>query len=258
MPSGASHATSALSHVYSFPSMFISEAPIVAIFNPIDTMGPAHRGNQTLQQLAQGAAQNVMRRQKMRALLQQGARGAATGGTQPLRSSVQLRPTGVRGATLHSPVGAAGLGRGVSTGTNFVNPDGVTNESGGGYDYPSLADPNDPSQSASSITEGPMSSVPPPSGPNPGGGFAGSGDQSSTAAFIAGLAPNSSQWVDAVTQANANGGVLPSGYIAANSAPPTSGGQPADGANGAIHLGGGLYYDPVTDSVHGMPTNARR
>jgi len=38
------------------------------IFQPQNVMGPANRGN-VIQQLAQGAAQNVMRRQKMRALL---------------------------------------------------------------------------------------------------------------------------------------------------------------------------------------------
>ena len=40
-------------------------------------------------------------------------------------------------------------------------------------------------------------------------GFTGTPDQSTTAATIAGLPPNSPQWVAAVQAANANGGVLP-------------------------------------------------
>jgi hypothetical protein len=82
----------------------------MAIFQPIDVAGPARQGNQTLQKLAQSAAQNVMRRQHMRALLAQGARGAAggaVGGNTPFRSSTQLRPTGVH--TIPRPQKVAAL-----------------------------------------------------------------------------------------------------------------------------------------------------
>lgn len=201
----------------------------MAIFNPIDTMGPAHRGSQTLQQLAQTAAQNVMRRQRMRSLLQQGARSAA-GGAQPLRNSTLTRPTGVRGATMRNAVGNLG---GVSAGgTRFADPDGTINDGGGGYDYPSLPDPNDPSQSHSSTVPGSPghpgevgSPVIDPSTGQPGYGGA--------------------QWVNPGDGTTALGGPSGDPYHDTQPDPGTVGNQQM------IHLGGGLYYDPATDSVHG-------
>jgi hypothetical protein len=102
----------------------------MAIFQPVDMAGPAHRGG-TIQQLAQAAAQNVMRRQRMRSLLAQGAR-AGSGGTQPFRSSVQARPMGVRGSVLAD---VSGMGSKSQLISQMLAP-----SQRGGYDYPSLPD----------------------------------------------------------------------------------------------------------------------
>jgi hypothetical protein len=196
----------------------------MAIFQPVDVTGPANRGG-TIQQLAQGAAQNVLRRQRMRALLAQGARGAA-GGTQPFRSSLQARPMGVRGSVL------AGVGRAGSKSqliSQMLDPShrdgggfGQYGPGGGGYDYPSLPDPNDASQSRQSSDANPSL----PTTPAP----------ARAADPVAGV-------VGASGQAGGNNPLAPS-------VDPTS--VDTSGANGGlINLGGGLYYDPVTDAVHG-------
>jgi len=120
----------------------------MAIFNPIDVMGPAHRGAQ-IQQLAQNAAQNVMRRQKMRSLIAQGARGAAQAGAgQPINSSARMHPTSLRGLTL---AGAGMAAPGAQGGRGVGPSDGSLGAGGGGYDYPSLPSPADPMQSAHSL-----------------------------------------------------------------------------------------------------------
>jgi hypothetical protein len=232
--------------------VFISEAPIVAIFNPIDVQGPAHQGNQTLQKLAQGAAQNVLRRQKMRALLAQGARGAASavGGSTPFRSSMNAHPTGVRG--LPRPQGLAALLGGAGAhagGPSDARDGGMLGAGGGGYDYPSLPDPNDASQA-------------PAAGPSPAAP-AGAADavgapplNGATAQFNAGVGnigstPTIEEPPLNGATAQFNAGI---GNIGSNMAPaPTSSGS-AGSDNGLIHLGNGLYYDPVTDAVHGAPS----
>ena len=198
----------------------------MAIFQPIDPRGPAQRGNQTLQELAQSAAQNVIRRQRMRALLAQGARGAAggaVGGSNPFRSSLNARPTGLRGLPPHAQGQALGLGglHGNGNGNGQFDPNnaGVFSSGGGGYDYPSLPDPNDPSQA--------------PSGPT------------APAAEVAGTtAPGG---VSYATPAAAGSSVGTGQQSASDpSSVDTSG-----ASGGLINLGNGLFYDPVTDAVHG-------
>lgn len=205
----------------------------MSLFNPIDVQGPAHRGAQ-VQQLAQAAAQNVMRRQKMRSLLQQGARGAAQSGAgQSLQSSARQHPTGLRGATLRDPGfnrGSVSLPAGLlgaQTGDTFGSApmDGSQNASGGGVDYPSIPSPTDASQSPTSTMPDPTTFVPGPSGTpgvptNP-------------------LGSNGGNFLGAPPTGN-----VPSDSVPADSNQPTNANQP-------IHLGGGLYYDPLTDSVHG-------
>jgi hypothetical protein len=208
----------------------------VAIFQPVDMMGPAHRGPQ-IQALAQHAAKNVMMRSRMRALLQQGARGAAqAGGGQHLVSSMRARPMGLRGH--------AGPGGGVMSslasmlamnagGGNQNFPGGDQNESGGGFDFSSLADPNDPSQSASSTFPGAPT---PPVDTGAGTGFNPNGP---------GPTPVGSG-TDGAPLVN-NNPSAPNDVVAG---PDMGSGNAAPGT-GLIHLGGGMYYDPATDSVRG-------
>lgn len=223
--------------------MFVSEAPL-SIFQPVDPSGPAHQGNQTLQKLAQGAAQNVLRRQRMRALLAQGARGAAggsVGGSVPTRSSVNARPVGVRSRILDPGFNrpgannAGGLGHGNGNGLGDTGFGGVLGAGGGGYDYPSLPDPNDASQGAAA-THGPFSA--PPSGfgvdPSGPGNYIGADGSANT------LTPH-----DPTQMGDAGIGVS---TVTGTAIPGTH------AANGLLHLGNGLFYDPVNDAIHGAPT----
>lgn len=193
----------------------------MSLFNPVDVMGPAHRGAQ-VQHLAQTAAQNVMRRQKMRSLLARGASGAAQAGAgQQIHSSQRMHPTALHGLALRNPgaVGVPGLFGGPSPG---ARDDGSYGAGGGGYDYPSLPTPNDPMQSAASTMPDAVSQVP---GYNPN------------------LAPTP------VGTASDGTPLINNNPNATNDAI-----QPHDaGGNAPIHLGGGLYYDPITDSVRGGP-----
>jgi hypothetical protein len=186
----------------------------VSIFAPQNVMGPAHRGNM-VQQLAQNAAQNVMRRQKLKALLQNATgQGHAVGGGQPFRSSVMGHTTGVRGATFRpgqaAPFGSPG-------GASFLSAGGtmpVANyPDAGPQDLPSLPS-NDPAQSPSSTQPGPTTS---------------------------GLGPDGTYIGDAAYSAQ---------FPQDN---PDSGGaadSPALPGNGQlIPLGNGTFYDPATDTI---------
>jgi hypothetical protein len=194
----------------------------MAIFNPIDMMGPAHRGAQ-VQQLAQNAAQNVLRRQKMRALLAQGARGAAQAGAgQQINSSARMHPTGLRGLTLHGAGGLDMHGAPNGLGGNAFGNDGSMGNAGGGYDYPSIPAPVDPMQSAQSTVPGAVSQVPAPPAP--------SAQTAQTSASAPIVAPTTNPDGTQMSVGNDMGVHL---------------------ATDPIHLGGGLYYDPNTDTVTG-------
>lgn len=229
----------------------------MALFGTLNVAGPANRGNQ-IQQMAQNAAQNVMRRQKLQALLQQSAAGAAAhGGGQgiPMRGSNAGHPVGVRGATMHpaiNPDQLAAMAR--SAGQAGHMPDGsyggVFGQGGGGYDFGGVPNAADHNQSPQLLGPSPFQSVPtgppqaagdprPPVGafvsnPSiPGGGYINdnAGPTNQAAAPVAGPNPatavNTMQTADA-TQ-SASGGAV----------------------RGWVSLGNGLFYDPVNDIVRG-------
>lgn len=192
----------------------------MALFQPVNVMGPAHRGNQ-ISALAQNAAQNVMRRQKMKSLLRGGAAGARAGSAQQFQSSMRAHPQGVHGGTF----AASGTGDAMSRlaqmfaggDTPMQQSDPGMNPSGSGYDFPSITDHTDPSQSPGSTQPGPQIGNAIPQQP-PGLGAGGWTPPGTTYQGVGGLPI---------------GGALQGGtdYV-----------EP-------IHLGGGMYYDPATDTV---------
>jgi hypothetical protein len=198
----------------------------VSIFAPQNVMGPAHRGN-VIAQLAQTAAQNVMRRQKMKSLIQSTASRAGAGGAnQPFRGSTMGHSTGVRGAVMRpggagAAPGMAGLLQGMQgapTGGGFANyPDP------GPADMPSLPS-QDPTQAPGETAPGPVSAAPQPAAPQPD-----TTPQQAQAIYSGGGAVYS--------------GMLPNGTTT------------NDNMN-AIPLGNGLFYDPMTDSVMHSPGSA--
>jgi hypothetical protein len=210
------------------------------IFNPVDMMGPAHKSNQTLQQLAQAASQSVLRRQKMRNLISQGARGGAGAGPgmgQPFRSSLNGRPGGVKSSVLMRMLGGPGA-NGMSNGHGS---DGVFGNAGGGFDYPSLPAPasqRDPAQSFQSTTPnlvaqvpaappGPMQPTPPPPGvATPQSVAAQGGFATSSGSGYTLVGPDSKM----------------AGHVDTAS-PDVS----------MIHLGDGIFYDPNTDTIARHP-----
>src|SRR5690242_21066974 len=121
----------------------------------MNVMGPAHRGN-TIQALAQNAAQGVLRRQRMRQLLQQGAAAAGTGGagvSKLFRSSMDGHGLGTRGGIQRPGLSQQVIAQllrgsgGVATmpgGSTARQLGGAYAAGGGGYDFGSIADPNDP------------------------------------------------------------------------------------------------------------------
>jgi hypothetical protein len=204
----------------------------MAVFNPIDVMGPAHRPNQTLQQLAQGAAQNVMRRQRMRALLAGSARSAAGPGMgQPFRSSLNGRPGGVKSSVLMRMLGGQGNGGGVGNGHGN---DGVFGNGGGGFDYPSIPAPTDPAQSMQTTAPNTVAQVPSaPSAPSP--------TQPAPTPLGGTVGP--------VQQLN----LTPQALSQDVNTMQLSGGFDSSPSTDMVHLGGGVFYDPVTDTVARHP-----
>ena len=205
----------------------------MAIFSHVDMMGPAHRQNQ-VQALAQKAAQNVLRRQRLRKLIQAGAsaaqgQGGSTG--MPVRSSMMHPAPGVHGH------GRPNLAPNVlqqmiqGAGAPGAPMPGAVNPSGGGFDFNSIPDPTDPHQSPASLPDGA-----PKSGYGPSG--------------TSGIAPDGSYIGDQAYSAQ---------FPQDN---PDSGGAmdaPALPGNGQlIPLGGGLFYDPINDTVTGGSGNAIR
>lgn len=218
-----------------------------------------------LQQAAQTAAQNVMRRNKLRAMIGKTA-GAAGGG----------------GATMGSPIHAQNLGRPIGTAGGINRPGGVIgggqtlaqqlldamghattpgafNPTGGGADFTSVPDPNDGHQSPQTLpnqgvfpTPGQIPGTPPLTIPTPppgtpgytGGAAPAVGTQQPVGGAGAGAtSPGPSTGVPG---ALAGGGSFLGGAAGAI-------GSPAAGVGGGsmIPLGGGLFYDPHTDSVVG-------
>lgn len=190
---------------------------------PVNVMGPAHRGTQ-LAALAQTAAQNVMRRQRMRSLINNGASGARPPGLgQPLATA---------GRGLHTPGmptpghGVANAGSDMQSQLLAILSGGQYNPSGGGGDFGSL--PNtDPTQ-------------PHPQVGNPGGVM-----QPGAPALPPGTNPGgAAQWTSGAPSGGADnpgGGAQWAGTGPAAGTP----------SGGLIPLSGGLFYDPATDTVVG-------
>jgi hypothetical protein len=218
----------------------------VALFS-----GGAHPGV-NIQALAQNAAQNVLRRQRMRKLLQAGAAaaGAAGGGgvTRLMRSSMEGRGMGVRGHVQRPGFDAqtlAAMLRGAANqatlpgGGLSANLGGMFSMGGGGYDFGAIADPNDPSQSPRSIdpTQVTQNAVAP----------VGITDQN--------YGPPDNPYVPGSPgEPGINSG--PSQGTNINAGPVLPGGDPTNvalppGTHGWIPLGGGMFYDPVNDIVRG-------
>lgn len=202
----------------------------MAFMPPGGANGPA-----SIQQLAQNAAQNVLRRQRMKALLQAGAssaagEGSAMGGARPVHGSfaphtMQLNPGQFR-LPYQTLAGLAAGARGSHAG---FGTGGVIGGGGGGADFASLPNPHDHSQSPSSVI-GPQPTQPAPAPATPGGQgqILHVGESTNP---VGGSSPYDGQ-----------GPVLPG---AVNSSP----GVPT-GVNW-IPLGGGLFYDPENDLVRG-------
>lgn len=201
------------------------------IFAPQNVAGPANRGG-VIQQLAQGAAQNVMRRQKLKALLQTTAgQAAGSGAAQPFRASTMGHATGVRGAVMR-PAGAAHGGLALTQ---------LNGAGGGGVGVPGLAQYADPGQAdlpslpGNDPTQSPVSTAPipvmvPPDAPNGAGASYPTPQTAQAAASSPGAPgvtdPGSANFGDA---SGSGGNVTP----------------------GWIPLGGGVFYDPVNDIVRG-------
>lgn len=205
----------------------------MALFGTLNVAGPANRGA-TIQSLAQNAAQSVMRRQRLKALLQQATSAGAHGGPgTPFQSSLNGRAVGTRGSTIRPDIPSdalAGMAR--AAGHSGHMPGGVFGRGGGGFDFGAIPAPVDHSQSPASVGASPFHSAPiepAPNAPIVGGGFAHAG--SSAPAPTPGPAPS------------APGGAY-EGIQGAQGATPGN-------IHGWISIGGGLFYDPETDMVRG-------
>lgn len=199
----------------------------MSLFQPVNVTGPAHRGNQ-IAMLAQTAAHNVMRKQKMKSLLGKSARGAAgAGAAQAFQSALRAHPQGIHGHVQgRTDMGGDFLNPAVSqlaqiTGNGGNMADPGMNPSGSGYDFPSVPDNTDPSQSPASVQ------------PNIGDAIT-----QQPAPYLTG-----NGWTPSGTE----GTTAPGGNPNPTGSP--YGGIPAPIGSSLIHLGGGMYYDPATDSV---------
>jgi hypothetical protein len=240
----------------------------MAIFNPVDMMGPAHRGAQ-IQKLAQNAAQNVMRRQRMRSLIHAGAsvagRGAGgasggVGGGIPFQSSMRARPQGTHSTFMRPPGGPQSIAEILaSAGQRAQSPSGgFFGNAGGGFDFTSLPDPNDPRQATPDTMPRPGLSAAPPAAPA-------APDAAPSADPTAAPVPtNTTTATPPAPQFYTGPDGQPASYSPAAPAPgtfsydtgvvPTATGTATLGSAasvGVIPLGNNMYYDPVTDSIHG-------
>lgn len=186
-----------------------------------------HAGPASIQQLAQNAAQNVLRRQRMKAMLGKASSAAGAGG--PLDIGGGRR---ISGSFVNHPNGSQGGFRlpyqtlqSLQQAAQQYGNGGMFGPGGGGADFGSLPDPQDPYQSPGSLN-------PPQAQPAPSIGDA-----------IGPTPPQSG--VDAVNQ------IVPNGAQGTN-LPVDNGGQAGpNGATGWVPLGGGLFYDPTNDIVRG-------
>ena len=210
----------------------------MALFGTLNVAGPANRQG-TIQSLAQNAAQAVLRRQRLKALLSQaaGAAGSHGGPGMPFNSSMRGHAVGTRGATMRPDLtrdqlaqmarsaGQAGHLPGGGVG-------GVFGQGGGGFDFGGLPAPADHSQSQAEIGPSPFHLTPtapagaanPPAPSQPQSPSSPSGDTFSPTAYFNGI--------DQSNQVDQTGPTLST-------------------AHGWIPLGGGLFYDPVNDIVRG-------
>jgi hypothetical protein len=184
----------------------------------LNVAGPANRGP-LLQQLANNAAQNVMRKQRMRALLQQSAHSAGSQAAAGVgvHSSMRAHPMGVRSQTFQPYAGMAGGATAGALGALVSQQQDVGGGgNGGGYDFASLPHPSGPTVSTS-----PNLTPQPP-----------------------GLATGWNPSFD--PQGN---------YIGSGPGPqPPDQAQPGGTmqvSNGLIPLGNGMFYDPINDAIRG-------
>lgn len=214
----------------------------MGIFQPVNVAGPANRSGQ-IQKLAQTAAQNVMRRQRMRSLIHSGAaaagRAASVGGTSnPIASSLRMRPTGSRGSILRPPMSVGGGSLAsmlASAAERATTPGGdiggMFGAGGGGFDFGSLPDPNDPRQSFTDLAMPMAQDTPAPAeGTSPRVTAPGGYEQLTYPTTAAASASNEAGSLNMQNPAGVD----------------TSG-----ASGGLVHLGNGLYYDPVSDSLRG-------
>lgn len=212
-------------------------------------------------QAAQTAAQNVMRRNKLRALIGKGAAGAGGGGTgmgSPNRAMSLGKPIGTAGG-ISRPSAAMGggqtLAEQLAAAMGGANTPGAFNASGGGADFQAIPDPHDGGQSPQTLpnqgigTGGYLPAPPIPSAPGtPIGGAPGYATPT-PGAITSPNAPNTG--ASPIISPNAPG--------AGSSAPIGTPGAGVSPGGAMIPLGGNLFYDPATDSVvgpAGTPGNA--
>jgi hypothetical protein len=168
----------------------------------------------------------------MRALIQAGASvagAAGVGGVNPrLNSSMRTRPIGTRGSILRPPTSVGifqDLVGGLTQGASLPNQSGgMYGAGGGGFDFGSLPDPNGADPAAIQGQGASATAGPPTTGFTPG--------LPSTPVGTA---------TDGTPLSNNN----------PNAPDDEVGGPLGTANNGMFHLGGGLYYDPVTDSLRG-------
>lgn len=230
----------------------------MALFGTLNVMGPAHRGAQ-LQSLAQTAAQNVMRRQRMKALLRTGAAAAAQAGAGHAAGGPGMR---IRGSAMHSMVGTRGhiqrpnltadqLAQMARSAANQGHlPDGrlggVYGPGGGGFDFGSIPDSSDHSQSPASLeaTAAVQGGGEPPKGtPALNPSYVSDGQGGYTY-----VGPDPSTLQPGQAYPNPDGSGTSYAPIPGMDAPAPSGNV---GTN-LIPLGNGMYYDPVADAIRGI------
>lgn len=246
----------------------------MSFYSPVNSMG--QNRSTMIQQAAQTAAQNVMRRQKLRTMLGKtvaGGGGATMG--SPLRAQNLGKPIGTAGG-ISRPGGVIGGGQSLqqqlAAALGFAQTPSAYNASGGGADFSSVPDPADGHQSPQTLpnqgvaphqisTAPSLMGSPPPGTP----GFAPLPASGSVGSWV----PSPSQIASQLPPAGGGTAVSGGGQLTPGGAP-TGGivGTPGAGAGAGtalanlgspgaigalIPLGSNLFYDPGTDSVIGSP-----
>lgn len=233
------------------------------IFQP--TMG--HNRSTMLQQAAQSAAQNVMRRNKLRSLIG-GATGAGGGGASmgsPIHAAALGKPIGTAGG-ISRPAAALGgqtLAQQLAAAAGAAQIPGAYNPSGGGADFSSVPDPADGHQSPQTLpnqgvvpTSAPGFIAPQPvAGTGTPGGYAAPPPPAGTPGYVSPPQGGAPSYIPSpIMGGGATQQVVAPGVVSGTGTP--SVGSPGAGVNpggGMIPLGGNLFYDPATDSVVGPP-----